>query len=156
MNVFRIAKDQYIRDLTGEGARKYGGRWNRKGTNVLYTAEHESLAVLEMLVHATMTLLPKDLKLLVLSIPPDVSSEKIYDGILSANWREYPAPPVLAKFGSEWVNSKKSLLLYVPSVIVPTEFNILINPYHQEFSQIKEKEIRDLLFDERLGKKIIL
>lgn len=150
MQVFRIAKGKYIHDLEGNGARIHGGRWNQKGYNVLYTSEHESLAVLEVLAHTPITTIPKGLQLMVLTIPDSVSVKTVDIKSLPANWRKYPAPDILAERGTNWLRSVSSLLLKVPSVITPSEHNVLINPAHKKFQEIKTKEIRDFWFDERL------
>ncbi|MBM2839324.1 MAG: family phosphorylase, partial [Deltaproteobacteria bacterium] len=66
MDLFRIAKTKYINDLSGNGARVYGGRWNEKGVAVIYTSESRALAALEFLVHTPMALAPKDLSMLTI------------------------------------------------------------------------------------------
>jgi RES domain-containing protein len=137
MDVYRITKEKYIHDLEGEGARIHGGRWNQKGYNVLYTSEHESVAVLEVLAHTPITSIPTDLKLMVLSIPDHVSRKTVEIKSLPANWRKYPAPDILAERGTNWLRSASSLLLKVPSVITPSEHNFLINPAHKEFQKVK-------------------
>ncbi len=150
MQVFRIAKEEYISDLEGTGARIHGGRWNQKGYNVLYTSEHESVAVLEVLAHTPITTLPKDLKMMILTIPDSVSVKTVDIKSLPANWRKYPAPDILAERGTNWLRSASCLLLKVPSVITPSEYNVLINPAHKEFKEITTNELRDFRFDERL------
>lgn len=155
MELFRISRKKYIRDLSGEGARKYGGRWNRKGVNVIYTSSHESLAALEVLVHSSINDLPTDLEVLTLSVPDHVTVEKITESMLPENWKIYPAPRLLGDMGTDWALSKKSLLLKVPSVIIPTEYNFLINPAHPDFSKINISKIRPFSFDHRLLEKQI-
>jgi RES domain-containing protein len=85
-----------------------------------------------------------------LEIPDNVVSEQISTNDLPKNWREYPAPPELAKLGSEWALEKRSLLLRVPSVVVPNEFNILINPRHQEICTVTISQVERYTFDNRL------
>lgn len=150
MEVYRIAKEKYIHDLKGNGAKIYGGRWTQKGYNILYTSDHESLAALEVLVHTPITTIPKDLQLLVLTIPDSVSFETIDTKSLPANWRKYPAPDILAEIGTNWLLSESSLLLKVPSVVTPSEHNVLINPAHENFPELKKKKVRDFQFDNRL------
>lgn len=150
MHVFRIAKEKYIYDLEGKGARIHGGRWNQKGYNVLYTSEHESVAVLEVLAHTPITTIPKDLKLMMLSIPDSISFQTVDINALPDNWRKYPAPDSLAERGTNWLRSVATLALKVPSLITPSEHNILLNPAHKNFQKIKPKEVRDFRFDERL------
>lgn len=150
MDLFRITRKKYIEDLSGDGSRIFGGRWNAKGFAVLYTSQTESLAALETLVHVPVDVIPSDLNLLILSVPDNVSGERIEAGDLPADWKNYPAPNSLAEIGTNWIESKSSFLLDVPSVLVRTERNILINPNHSEMEKIAIKEIRPFRFDPRL------
>lgn len=150
MELFRISKKKYIRDLNGEGARKFGGRWNSKGSAILYTSETESLAALETLVHTSISTMPSDLSLLILSVPDNISADKIEVNQLPSGWRNYPAPNQLTAMGSKWIESDSSLLLKVPSVLVQSEMNILINPNHSNADKLSIKEIRPFTFDMRL------
>ena len=150
MFLYRISIEKYIRDLSGEGARRYGGRWNQKGTPAVYTSEHVSLAVLEVLVHVPAISLPKDLKLLKLKVPDDIRIEEIDPLILPDNWKEYPSPEDLKDLGTEWAGRCNTLLLKVPSAVIPSEWNYLINPLHEEFRKIKIDKIKDFQFDHRL------
>ena len=152
MKVYRIAKQKYIKDLSGTGSKMYGGRWNQKGTSVLYTSENISLAVLETLVHVDIDNLPTDLKLLILNIPDSVTRKELDIKNLPTNWRDYPAPDKLADIGSKWVDSSESLILQVPSVVIPGENNLLINPNHPEFKKVNIDEIVDFKFDDRFSK----
>lgn len=149
MLVYRLAKEKYIRDLSGTGARLYGGRWNRKGTPVLYTSEHCSLAVLELLVHTPHTLLPDEISLLKLTIPNELSVITWETEKLPAKWRQYPGPDSLAIMGSEWAKSQKSFALKVPSVLVPDDWNILLNPNHPDFEKINIKSVSAFELDSR-------
>jgi len=150
MNLFRIAREKYIRDLSGEGARRYGGRWNKKGDAVLYTSTHESLAVLELLAHVSLQLMPNDLHVLVLSLPDHIDSTQITPKQLPRNWQSYPAPVKLAETGSKWLISKKTLMLRVPSVIIPGEQNVLLNPGHPQMEQVRIQKVRTFSFDSRI------
>lgn len=151
MKVYRIAKRQYIKNLSGVGAKKYGGRWNRKGSSVLYTSENVSLAALEMLVHVELQNLPKNLQILVLKISDEVSIRHIDIKDLPKNWRDYPAPGKLAEIGTAWLEKKESLILKVPSVVIAQERNVLINPNHPEFENVKIDKISDFEFDDRFS-----
>ncbi|MGM0586781.1 MAG: RES family NAD+ phosphorylase [Bacteroidota bacterium] len=150
MLAYRISKAKFIEDLSGEGARRYGGRWNIKGTAVLYTSEHQSLAVLETLVHSSINALPTDLKLLTLSIPDHINPITYPPDSLPDNWRSYPAPRSLAELGTQWCKQQSSLVMCVPSVLAPTDDNLLINPSHPAFSQLKTERITEFTFDDRL------
>jgi RES domain-containing protein len=150
MEVYRIAKASFSMDLTGLGARLNGGRWNRKGTGIIYTSESRALASLEFLVHMPLSLLPPDLMIISINIPSGLSIEHVSLTDLPTNWRSNPAPATLAEFGSTWAKSKRSLLLRVPSVIINAEFNILINPNHPEMREITKNKIEVYSIDSRL------
>jgi len=154
MEVYRIAKSSLSTDLTGLGARLYGGRWNRKGTEIIYTSESRALASLEFLVHVPLSLVPPDLMIISINIPSGLSIEHVSLTDLPADWRSSPAPAALAEFGSTWAKSNKSFLLRVPSAIIDKEFNILINPNHPDMGKITINKIEDYKIDSRLlGKK---
>jgi RES domain-containing protein len=150
MTVFRIAREPYIRDLSGEGARLFGGRWNRKGTPVLYTAESRALATVETLVHLSMPLLPKDLRIARIRIPEDASFTRVEPEDLPPGWAGHPPPLKLSVIGEEWVRSNKSLCLSVPSAAVPGDRNVLINPKHPDAGSVKIADAEPYHFDKRL------
>ena len=152
MHVFRIANQMHIHDLSGEGARIYGGRWNRKGTNVLYTAESRSLAMLEFLVHLPQTIVPKNFLIAKISIPDNLNVKQVDIKNLPDGWSNYPAPLALSQIGEQWIRDNQTLLLKVPSSIVKNEWNILINPKHKQFNKIKLIDTEPVLFDSRLLK----
>jgi RES domain-containing protein len=137
MLVFRLAGKAYVDDLSGAGARLYGGRWNPKGVAVVYTACTRSLAVLETLVHVPLAGLPEDLFIATIEVPDEPGNEAIEPTLLPANWRDYPAPPALAAMGADWLASRRSLLLRVPSSVIPEESNWLINPLHPKASEAR-------------------
>jgi len=150
MDLFRISKEKYIRDLSGEGARRFGGRWNEQGTAILYASQNESLAALEILAHTPISEIPDDLSLLVLSIPESIVLERVDPNELPENWREYPSSNELARIGSRWVGSRSSLMLKVPSALVRTDWNVLINPDHPEMDMVNIKEVLHFQFDSRI------
>lgn len=152
MELFRIGRENYIRDLNGEGARLHGGRWNRRGIAMLYASEHISLAALEVLVHTTMPQIPQDLMLLSLSIPGNLEMETVTVKELPDTWRNYPAPQALADLGSKWAESHESLLFRVPSVVIPREWNVLINPRHEKMKKVEIADLQRFSFDGRLAK----
>lgn len=150
MHVYRIAKTQYIRDLTGMGARLYGGRWNHKGVGMVYTAESRALATVEYLVHVPLSLVPRDLSMATLHIPDWITPKTIAIVSLPANWRDYPAPSALADLGMQWALSQETLLLRVPSVVVEYEWNVLINPLHSDMPHVTITEVATYQFNARL------
>jgi RES domain-containing protein len=151
MLVFRIAGKKYIRDLTGLGAKQYGGRWNLPGTAILYTSETRALAMIEFLVHLAWPNLPKDSYIATLTIPEAQVPEILSPNQLPKNWRGYPAPENLAHLGVDWARSNRSLTLRVPSAVVDQEYNLLINPAHPDLGLIKILKVEELKFDRRLG-----
>lgn len=153
MVVYRIASSSYIRDLTGTGAKRYGGRWNPKGIAVLYTSAHRSLAILELLVNANAQSLPDDLSMLSLELPRLQHVSEITEDDLPDNWRNSPAPYRLGEPGWEWVTSNSSLTLKVPSAVVPEEQNILVNPKHPDFTQLSIQSVSSFSLDSRLLRK---
>lgn len=153
MEVYRIAMAPYSHDLTGIGARLYGGRWNQKGTAMIYTSKSRALAALEFLVHLPLSLAPAGLKIVTLQISDETTIDEIPLSGLPASWRSHPAPPQLAELGSSWVKKNKTLLLRVPSVIIEKEFNILINPGHPDIKLVSIGKIEDFKFDDRLLKE---
>lgn len=150
MILYRIAAEKYADDLSGEGARIYGGRWNRPGSRMFYTSEHESLAILEVLAHSPIYALPGNLMLCLFEVPDRVDYEQIDANNLSPNWRDYPAPSALQEIGEQWLAKREQLILKVPSVLSSTENNWLINPRHSDFEKVNLKEKRPFSFDERL------
>lgn len=153
MQVFRLARANHRYDLSGYGAYLYGGRWNSPGRAVLYTASQRALAVLELLVHLPAKDLPDDMYLLTLEVPDHVSQELLLPADLPADWQRLSAPQPTAAIGQRWLESGRSLVLRVPSVLLPQEHNLLLNPAHPEFSQVKlAAEPEPFHFDERLRK----
>ena len=150
MKVYRIAKTRYVDDLSGSGARIYGGRWNHKGTSVIYTSENRALATVEYLVHVPLSIVPASLGLVTLQIPDEIVPQEIAVSDLPKSWREYPAPTRLAEFGTNWATRNESLLLRVPSVVVDQEFNILINPLHPDMKRVSIFRVESYAFDKRL------
>jgi len=151
MEVFRIANKKYIKDLQGTGAKLFGGRWNPKGIPMLYTAAYRSLAALEFLVHMDLDLIPDELKIITLEIP-DVSIIKFGEAKFNSLNKKVNASLLMKSAGVKWIQSEKSLALEVPSVLIKEESNILINPFHKDFSTLKIKSTKDFNFDVRLIK----
>lgn len=121
----------------GEGARRYGGRWNHLGVPAVYTAAHLSLAVLEVLVHVTLSEdLPTDLVAIPADLPDDLLIEHVRVGDLPRDWRRTPAPAALADRGTAWLSAARTAVLAVPSAVVPPETNYILNPAHPDFRRI--------------------
>jgi RES domain-containing protein len=150
MRVYRLAKANYIGDLSGAGARSAGGRWNVKGTAVLYTAESRALATVEYLVHVPIAIIPRNLRMATMEAPDAAPKQVVSINDLPPNWNRYPPPPELARIGTGWISKNSHLLLYVPSAVVPGEHNVLINPLHPDMKHVKLVDVEVYKFDRRL------
>ncbi|MFN7674650.1 RES family NAD+ phosphorylase [Flavobacterium sp.] len=150
MIVYRITKSKHASDISGTGAALFPGRWNQKGTPVLYTGQSIEIALLENIVHAPPMITP-DLDILTLEIPDDSILElKISD--LPSNWSNYPAPTILSQIGQEWVNEGKEISLKIPSCIIHTSHNYILNCQHKDFNRVKVIDHSKFYFDPRLIK----
>lgn len=135
--------------FSGEGAKKYGGRFNSVGTLVVYTSESISLATLELLAKAGRR--QRLSSRVVLSVTFEESQVIVYDKKdLPEGWDARPYGPSSQQATGEWIRSEKSLVLKVPSVVVPEEHNYLINPEHPDFDKLEFGEPRPLDPDSRL------
>jgi RES domain-containing protein len=147
-----VLRKAYARaPFDGEGSYQYGGRWSSPGSRLSYASEHQSLAMLEYFVHIEASDAPPDLALASADLPDDLPRQEIQVGNLPGNWRETPAPAELARIGDEFVQLNDRCLLIVPSALVPSENNWLINPLHKDFQKIKIRETEPLTYDSRLS-----
>ena len=135
MIVYRLTNVEYINDLSGTGAKLYGGRWNPPGLPALYTTEHISLAVLEILVHIKSYQRPFDYHLITIEIPDSVDLVAIDQQKLTTNWRDDIAYGQLV--GEEFLNAGQSLILKVPPDINEKESNCMINSAHPDAVKLK-------------------
>jgi RES domain-containing protein len=149
MRLWRITRSKH-QALDGEGARMHGGRWNSEGLAVIYAASTASLAALEMLVHIDVEDVPADLVLTELDVPEDASIIEIGLNDLPADWNAIPDHPECLRRGNEWIASRSTLLLKVPSAVMPRESNVLINPEHSDFARVGVSSSESFSFDPRL------
>ena len=152
MVVYRIAKKSYLLDLSGTGARLYGGRWNRVGVQMIYTSTHLSLAVLELLANHVRHLVDDYFGYIKLSIP-DHMTRTINKNTLHQDWRISPYHDSTIQIGSSWVQHQSSLALTVPSAVLHHENNVLINPLHPDARTIEVVEMGELGLDGRVTPK---
>ena len=147
---WRIVKSRYAAAaFDGEGARAFGGRWNSAGTAVVYTAETQSLAVLELLVHIQQSAVLQSFSSIGVLFD-DALVETVDAAALPGNWMEYPAPSALQQIGDQWAAGLRSAVLRVPSVVVPSESNFILNPRHPDFAKVEIKAPTAFRFDPRL------
>lgn len=149
IDVYRLSVDPYSEDLSGFGASIAGGRWNRPGYRVLYTAGSRALATLEVLVHVPATFVPKGYHLLTIRIPED-SMQTVPLDQLPDGWNGPTPPSVIKDITETWVAENKFLVLKVPSAVVAGEFNLLLNPAHSRFSAVHTTDNQPYSFDPRL------
>jgi RES domain-containing protein len=155
-SVWRIATDtpDYgADDLTGKGAERTGGRWNRRGTPLIYTSTSVALACLETLVHLTGGMsLPLNRYLVRISVSPAAWRKRvIFDPTEHVGWDAEPPGLVSMDWGTQWARSGASLLAEVPSVVVPEESNILINPAYKGAGRLNVRKLRHWRYDLRLS-----
>lgn len=147
MIVHRITTKSYIHDLSGTGAMRYGGRWNPKGLRMLYTSETLSLAMLEVMANLSSSQMSRGFYCTELLLPDDLPI--ISPAVLPEGWNQYPYTQATLQIGTNFLKSN-GWCLKVPSTIIASEFNYLLNPMHDDFHQLKVQEVKPLLFDQRL------
>jgi RES domain-containing protein len=151
--LYRVCKTKYAASaFDGEGARLFGGRWNSPGTSMVYTAGSRSLAILEILVHLNNDLLIPAFSCIEVNCPNDLVIDVNDIADLPPDWASSPPPEELKDIGDEWVSGSTSVVLAVPSAVVPSEFNYLINPAQEEFDRLEIKNPQVLALDPRLIK----
>jgi RES domain-containing protein len=133
----------------GEGARLHPGRWNHRGVPVVYCGSSLSLTVLEYLVHVDPDEMPEVVSIRA-ELPDDASIEDVAVARLPADWRKMPGPEALRDLGSAWARAQRTLALRVPSVIIPHERNVIVNPRHPEMARVRAGPPEPFRFDPRL------
>ncbi len=150
LTAWRLVKSRHAAGaFDGEGARLHGGRWNSPGSRVAYASDSIALAALEVLVHLQSTAVLQAYSLVSVSFP-DRSVEVMEASLLSSRWRRFPSPPENQAIGDQWVGRGESLILRVPSAIIPAAANYLINPLHIEFRRVVIGRPERFAFDPRL------
>ena len=153
MQLWRIAVEAptyAANDLRGAGAKMTGGRWNSKGTPVVYCAMNIALATLETVHYLRTGGLPMNRYLVRIDVPDAVWEARRVLDPLPGGWDAIPAGLTARTAGDAWIASNASILLLVPSVIVPDEFNVLINPQHDSAGLLTATTVRRWIFDPRL------
>jgi RES domain-containing protein len=150
-SAWRITKQKHAKSaFTGEGARLYGGRWNSPGTAMIYTAQSQSLAVLEVLVHLDSPELLKKYLLFEVAVDEAYVAE-LDPSKLPRNWRADPAPSKVQTIGDHWAAGGTSAVLRVPSTLVPGESNFLLSPRHPDFRKFVIGKALPFQFDPRFA-----
>lgn len=149
MILYRITKCNYATDLSGTGARLYGGRWNSEGKPMLYLASSRSLAVLEVLVHLDPLIIPGNYCLTEIEVP-DSKIITVEAEQLPGDWQDISGPVMLRELGDAFLKKQEYLLMKVPSSIVPAEYNYLLNPLHPDALAVRLLKREPFSFDRRL------
>lgn len=151
MQLWRIAREIHCDTaLNGVGGLMVAGRWHRRGHPILYTSSSAALAALEVLVHVEPLQAPDDLRLLRLELPDDLAIETLDPARLPEDWRSLPSPQSTQAIGSDWLEGRSSAALRVPSVIVPVDSNVLLNPRHPDMARVRISSNEAFRFDSRL------
>ncbi|MGD1020240.1 MAG: RES family NAD+ phosphorylase [Verrucomicrobiia bacterium] len=148
-SAWRLVKEKHVATaFSGEGASKAGGRWNSRGVAVVYTSESESLAALETLVHIGTG---STIRFSIIRLDFDKAMvETLAPSALPQNWKSEPPAPGTKQLGDAWVRGARSAILAVPSVIIPSGLNYVLNPAHPDFSKIVFGKPKPFAFDPRL------
>jgi len=150
MILYRFSHRDYVTDISGTGAKLKGGRWNQPGTSVVYTSEHISLALLEIIANAVTLSQLSSFQLAEISIPDEVKPKEIKPIELKSKW--WDDIDYCQWLGTEMLRANDSLLIRCPSSIIHSENNFLLNPNHKDFKKVKVKKASDFYFDPRLFK----
>jgi RES domain-containing protein len=149
MRVWRIAASRHAA-LDGEGARLFGSRWTPPGRAVVFASESLSLAALERLVHTDPDLPGHDLVAITIVLPSALAATHIGPDDLPDDWRDLPATVALARVGVAWLEAGETAALWVPSVVIPSERNVILAPQHRDFTGIEVAAIEPFTLDPRL------
>jgi len=152
MILFRLAKQKYSDDFSGLDAELTGGRWNNKGTRILYTSDSRALCTAEIAVHMPIGLIPKDYYLITLEVPDTVTLHLIDSKSLPERWMDFPYSDITQDIGEDFISKGDFLILKVPSAVVQGDHNYLINPGHKEFDKVRLTGKEKFNFDECLFK----
>lgn len=152
MRIWRICRRPFSRaPLDGRGGLVVAGRWHTPRRLVTYASESLALASLEVLVHSDVDLLPSDLVAIEIDVPAKVKIGEIKVKDLPRTWRKHPGPRRLQELGNDWLDRGRMAVLRVPSALVPTESNFLVNPLHPALSELRVVRSFKFSFDERFG-----
>ena len=149
MIVYRLTKEKYKDELSGRGAELYGGRWNNKGYQIIYTGESRALCTTEIAVHIPLGIVPQDYFLQSIQLP-NLKLYEIQQQSLDRDWRNFPHEISTKLVGDNFIKENRFLIMKVPSAVIQDEYNYLINPNHKQYSKIKLLKVEPFKFDNRL------
>jgi RES domain-containing protein len=149
MLVYRIGNSLYAKDLSGDGAKIYGGRWNHITVPCLYTAASRALTVLEYSVNVNIYKVLRPLTITTIETA-DAAMREIRIADLPNNWRKSPAPLSTKDFGSSILKAAAFAVIKIPSTIIPEEYNYILNPRHPDSKKFRIMEVKDFIYDMRI------
>ena len=151
MELYRITQEQFSEDLSGNGSRLFGGRWNSEGFFAIYTSVTRSMALLETLAHTPAKMLDsKNYQLITLAVPDIIVPEEILLSSLPHSWDAPDTRSFTKRIGDKFLTDEISLLLSVPCVLMPEEINYVLNPQHKDMRKVKIVHKRRIYFDKRI------
>jgi len=150
MKIWRICRERYALDaFSGEGARRFGGRWNSRGVPMVYASTSLALAAIELFVHLEPGQAPRDLVSIGAELPGGEPALQWDEAILPAQWRGDELGP-MRDLGDAWVRDRRSLAVFAPSVPIRQEWNVLVNPLHPQIAEIRADQPQPFVFDARM------
>ena len=153
VTAWRLVKARHAGNaFDGEGARRFGGRWNARGTPMVYLGGTLSLAALELFVHLSAGDARIEFVAIAVEIPGEVAINELRSQDLRADWRAEPPSDACKALGTEWAELGDTAVLEVPSVIVPREPNYLLNPRHPDHQHMIIHDPEPFGFDSRMWK----
>jgi RES domain-containing protein len=150
MRIWRICREPYAA-FSGEGARRFGGRWNSRGVPMAYASTSLALAAIELFVHLEPGQAPGDLVYLSALLPEGEPARTLQPAELPPAWWTDNAGAVTTRdLGDAWIAARSSLALLVPSVPIHAEWNVLVNPLHPRISELLIDPPQPFVFDARM------
>lgn len=149
MQVWRLCRAVHAAGaLSGDGARRYGGRWNTRGVPMVYCSTSLALAAIELFVHLEPQQAPDDLVAIQVELPDDEPRRTLSETDLPKKW--WTDEAATRALGDEWSRAGVSLGLRVPSVPIRSEWNVVLNPLHARMAEVKVSSQEPFRFDARM------
>jgi RES domain-containing protein len=150
MRIWRLCRAPYAADaFSGEGARRFAGRWNSRGVPMVYCSSSLALAAIELFVHLEPNLQPSDLVSIAAELPQGEPAQRLEAKDLPSEWWSDEYDP-LRELGDGWIRAKTSLAMMVPSAPLHLEWNVLVNPLHPALKKLKIDAPQPFHFDARM------
>jgi len=149
MLVYRVGKTKHADDLSGEGAKINGGRWNHKSVPCLYTSESRALSLLEYTVNVNIEEIPRALSITTIEIP-DKDIFIVREDALPGNWKQSPVPSSTQDFGTYLLKTAIKQVIKIPSSVITEEYNYILNPIYINSKSFRIVSITDLIYDVRI------